>query len=195
MGQLFECRRTQCPKTQSQLWDTRMKRDQLWDTVPGTTMGSTKGAKENVPNRTKEGISKFLENNKKLCESIKNQSAHKSTTTSAASIATASTASDSNLDSENDSLINLNPFEVMPKTSVGLSSTANVQMDPNGPTLTPPLDVEFNKMLVIHDKSNQKKFPPPLITLDSPDIIVEPRAAVIDTGAKTAVANPLHLLH
>ena len=37
MGLLFECRREWRLKTQSQLWDTRMKRNQLWDARPEGT--------------------------------------------------------------------------------------------------------------------------------------------------------------
>ena len=42
-------------------------------TKEGVTTGSTKGVKNGMSHRTKEDISKFLENKKKSWKSIKNQ--------------------------------------------------------------------------------------------------------------------------
>ena len=95
--------------TKKQLWQSTKK-----GPTDGTKEGNTKGT---TPNHTKGGMSKFLENKKKLWKSIMSQFVQKSTS-DADSTATASDASNFGLDpdSECDSLINLSPIEVTSKT-------------------------------------------------------------------------------
>ena len=57
------------------------------------------------------------------------------------------------------------------------------------------LEHESAETITAHNKSDQEdNTPPQLVTLDSPDDINEPRAA-IDTGAEAAITNLLCLLH
>ena len=55
-------------------------------------------------------------------------------------------------------------------------------------------DSESNKTVHVANESHQDITPPPLVVLDSPDNIDEPRA-MIDKGAKATATNLLHLLH
>ena len=84
---------------------------------------------------------------------------------------------DSNMETEDESLVNLSPTEVTPRTFVGLASPAHVQPDLTR-LHTPPLDSESNETLVAHNKSQRDAFPPPLTTIDAPDNVNEPRAMI-----------------
>ena len=90
----------------------------------------------------------FLEHKTQLWKSVKHCFIEKLLAPSTAdSIATTSTLdSDCDLDTENDSLINLSPIEVMPKAFIRLVSSADVQPDPTESEL--PLDLGSNETLV-----------------------------------------------
>ena len=99
-------------------------------------------------------MSALFEHKKQLWKSIKDQFIEKLKTPSTAdSFATASNASDSdsNLDTEDDSLTNLSPIEVTPKTFIGLASPADVHPDPTWPASTSPLHSESNGTHVAHN--------------------------------------------
>ena len=139
----------------------------------GSPKGSTKGQKLGPSMGTKQ---ESLERKKQSWKSIKHQFIENLETTSTANSVDTSSAvsdSDSHLDPDSDSLVDLSPMEVTLKAFVGLANLTNVQLDHTESTPAMPIDLDSNETPLAHNKSHQDIAPALLITLDSPDNVDE----------------------
>ena len=157
----------------------------------GSRQGSSIDPAEGHKPGTKEGArTQTLEHKKQLWKSLKHRFLW-SLTSSDDSIDTSfATSVSSDLDSDGASLVDPSPIEVLQKPLLAWQ----IWSDPTESMPVTSNDSESNKTVHVANESHQDITPPPLVVLDSPDNIDEPRA-MIDKGAKATATNLLHLLH